>query len=200
VLIVGCGSSPAGERLAASAARERSKSVRHTAGATAASKRQVLAAGRVRHGPRFSIAGERYVSAGRAYLGLEVSVEESERPGPAGGGRGSFAAREDAHGLFTYAIQTGCVPHRYAIVYGLLRAPADTVLVRTSSGVGALRHAAIPSSLVAGGVLVYGQLSEMPSELLLRTRSGELALRERLTGPRTVACRGGAGSSIGTIG
>jgi hypothetical protein len=76
---------------------------------------------------------------------------------------------------------TGCLPQPYAIVYGLLKAPRDTVLARVSGTLVPLRKVAIPARLHAGGVLVYGAFTPMPTELLVRNASGRTVDRRDLS-------------------
>jgi hypothetical protein len=79
-------------------------------------------------------------------------------------------------------MKTGCQPHEFAILYGILKARKDRVLVRTATGLDPLRLARIPSSLHAHGVLAYTALPSVPRELLARKPDGKDVVTEKLTG------------------
>jgi hypothetical protein len=71
--------------------------------------------------------------------------------------------------------------HEYAIVYGVLKDPWSSVLVRTSTALEALQRARVPASLRLGRGLAYIALPAVPVELLVRSRSGKVVARENLT-------------------
>jgi hypothetical protein len=77
-------------------------------------------------------------------------------------------------------MKTACEPHGYAILYGILKAPGDTVLVRGSGVLEPLRRARIPASLHVRGVLAYIALPAVPEELLVRTPTGKTVFTEKL--------------------
>ncbi len=61
---------------------------------------------------------------------------------------------ERAHGgprLFRWKLSHRCPPHEHAILYGVLKHPAASVLARTATGEVALREVPIPARLHAGG-------------------------------------------------
>ncbi len=102
-------------------------------------------------------------------LGSNSAVEAIGERGP----RGASA--------FTPKLKTGCEPGEFAIVYGVLHAPRDVVLVRTASGLVPLRHVSIPKALHAGGVLAYVALTGVPEQLLVRNPRGKTVFSENLT-------------------
>jgi len=77
-------------------------------------------------------------------------------------------------------MKTGCQPHEYAILYGVLKAPTDTVLARSSGSLQPLQRVRIPASLHVRGVLAYIALPALPSEVLVRTPTGKTVLTENL--------------------
>jgi hypothetical protein len=122
-------------------------------------------------GPGFSILGERYRFLAQTHFALEIEIEGS------GGGE---PARGVDQSLFGWSFWSGCRPHEYAVVYGLLKNPRDTAWAQVAGGLRQLRPVLIPWSLHAGGVLVYGVLPRLPSELLVRAPGGGAVLGESL--------------------
>ena len=130
---------------------------------------RTIACGNLPQGTSFSIVSERFSYLGEIQfvLGVEVNGEGEGLP-PAAPAR------------FGVRIKTGCELHEYAIVYGILTAPRDTVLARSSTGLEPLRRVRIPSSFHVRGVLAYIALPAVPSELLVRTPSGKTITTEKL--------------------
>jgi hypothetical protein len=143
---------------------------------------RTLARGVVPGGPAFSIVGKRYRMEGQVHFELTLEVEGK---GGLLGSRGSEAVAQGQlprpASPFSPSIETGCLPHEYAILYGILKAPRDTVVARISGTLQPLRRAPIPTSLHAGGVLVYIVLPAIPSEVLVRTPGGKTVASEQLT-------------------
>jgi hypothetical protein len=168
-------------------------------------------------GPSFTIRAERFRELGVPYFELKADVGE-QRLFSAGGEIGSLFGTESesepgpppglpggairlgglgAGGPFAPHTSDGCEPQPYAIVYGLLKAPRDTVLARVSGKLVPLRKVAIPAPLHAGGVLAYGAFSPLPSELLVRSPTGKLIANEDRSGAAkadTETCEGEAES------
>jgi hypothetical protein len=126
---------------------------------------------RVPGGPAFSIIGQHYSFLGHDYFELSIETEL---------GGGGESPRGKNLGLFAWHLWTGCQPHPYMILYGLLKTPGDAVYARTSGKLSRLRRVAIPKSLHAGGVLVYTASPTVPSELLVRSLSGTTIFTEKL--------------------
>ncbi len=138
---------------------------------------RALVRDRVPGDPEFSIVGEAYRFLGHIYFDLDVKVGN----GFAGAG-GESASGGRRQGLLPWTLWYDCTPHFYAVLYGVLKQPADTaVLARTSGKLHALRRVAIPAHLHAGGVLVYTAAATAPSELVVRDRAGRTILTENLT-------------------
>jgi hypothetical protein len=108
---------------------------------------RTLVHGQVPEGPAFSIQGEAYRFLEHIHFALQVRITNG------GGGGESPSGRKPK--LFSWALWRGCEPHPYAILYGLLKQPGDTVLARMSGTLRPLPHVPIPAHLHAGGVLVY---------------------------------------------
>ncbi len=139
-------------------------------------------------GPAFTIRAERYRELGQIHFELKFTEEPaSEEFFSSDGGGGLFALRgEEGAGppgrqVFESHASSGCEPQPYAIVYGLLKAPRDTVLVRVSGVLVPLRTVAIPAPLHSGGVLAYGAFSPLPTELLVRDAHSRTVGRKDLS-------------------
>jgi len=126
--------------------------------------------------PAFTIRGEHYRKLGTEHFELKFEAANEERLFGGGGGGGGFggsvAVPNGARALEPMA-SDGCEPQPYAIIYGLLRTPRDTVLARVSGNLVPLRKVTIPTREDAGGVLVYGAFSPLPTELVIRNENGK---------------------------
>jgi hypothetical protein len=160
---------------------------------------RTIASGSLPQGPSFSISGERSrsfsiggkrstsISATRFDLSVEVAPEGEG--GDLISGAGGIALIGSSVGgsptpkssPFVLQMSTGCLPHEYAILFGVLRAPADTVLARSSGSLQPFQRARIPAGLHVHGVLAYIPLAAVPSEVLVRTPTGKTVLTENLT-------------------
>lgn len=112
-----------------------------------------LAVDRVPEGAEFAIIGQRYTRAGHDYLSLSTHFEnpgEVDRGGSGTGGGGPGS------GLLEANHEEGCEIHPYAIFYGILTRPSDSVVLRGDGRRFPTRRAALPASLHTAGVLVYG--------------------------------------------
>ncbi len=148
-------------------------------------------------GPTYTIVGEAYRFLGHLYFDLKVHVKTKAESEFGGGGVSFLVSRTgEKPSPYTPQFETVCKPHPYEIVYGLLKAPRDTVLARSVSGTSTpLREVVIPPSEHAHGELVYGALSTAPIELQVRAPSGRTVATEKLEGVATEAfetCEGEA--------
>jgi hypothetical protein len=126
--------------------------------------------------PAFTIRGERFRKLGVEHFELKFEASNEERLFGSGEGDRVFAGNVAVpNGDRTLEPETssGCEPQPYAIIYGLLKAPHDTVLARVSGHLVPLRKVAIPAREHADGVLVYGAFSPLPTELMIRNASGK---------------------------
>jgi hypothetical protein len=147
--------------------------------------RRTIATAGLPEGPRFSIVGERFSFGGETHLELRAEVVVQEDEGvlgdltrESGGGRSSTAKPSP----FSLETKTGCHPHEYALLYGILKAPADTVLARVAGALRPFQRAQIPRSLHAHGVLAYTALAVEPSEVIVRTPAGKTVFSKSLAG------------------
>lgn len=127
--------------------------------------------------PTFTIRGEHFRKLGIEHFELKFEASNEERlfgGGEGSGGFGGSVAVPNGSGRTLEPMaSSGCEPQPYAIIYGLLKAPRDTVLARVSGKLVPLHKVAIPAREHAGGVLVYGAFSPLPTELIIRDASGE---------------------------
>jgi hypothetical protein len=132
--------------------------------------------------PAFTIQAERYRKLGHVYFELQLQ-DSDEEPllGPGGGDFEASVAVPRNWRVLQPEASSGCEPQPHVIIYGLLKAPEDSVLARVSGTLIPLRKVAIPAHLHAGGVLVYGALSPLPTELLVRDPNGKTIDRMNLT-------------------
>jgi hypothetical protein len=146
--------------------------------------------------PAFTIRAESYRKLGSAHF--ELKLKESNEELILGQGGGSIEADitvPRGWRVFQPQASSGCQPQPYVIIYGLLKAPGDSVLARVSGTLVPLRKVVIPAHLHAGGVLAYGELSPLPTELLVRDASGRTIDRANLADPAktdTETCEGEA--------
>lgn len=149
--------------------------------------------------PSFTIRAERYRKLGKVYF--ELKLQESNEELILGSGGGSIEANvavPRGWRVFQPLTSSGCRPQPYAIVYGLLKAPGDSVLARVSGTLVPLRKVVIPARLHAGGVLAYGAFSPLPTELLIRDGRGRTIDRANLAEAarsNTETCEGEAEGS-----
>lgn len=154
---------------------------------------RTLVRDRVPDGPAFSIIGERYRFLGKVYFELKANVEETSEPGSAAIGGSSVTFGANKPSMLDWQTETGCDPHPYVILYSLLSAPADTVLLGTKGKLSAAHRVTIPTSLHAGGILIYAALPAGPSELVIRSPNGKTLSTEKLdqlTTETTETCQG----------
>jgi hypothetical protein len=184
VAVGGCGGSGAHRKIVAGSA-----TIKYLGGSHS------VVSARVPSGPAFSIAAQRYLFWGRHHLELSVHFAQPARVQAEGS-----SWRQGAEPL-EWGTQSGCAGHPFVIVYGLLKAPADSVFIRVSGKLVELRKASLPASLHTGGLLVYGTSSRSVSGLLTETNTGRMTVHEQpgiTVQPISGAChrRGGTGLAI----
>lgn len=149
--------------------------------------KRTLARGSAPQGPSFSIAGERYRLFGRTYTQLKlrtgealVSSDEGEEEAPSEGPSGSYVIPVRRTTPLDSEVTASCHPHEFAIFYGLLKQPRDTVLAKVAGKLVPVLRVLIPSSLHAGGVLVYLASISQPEEVLVRSPNGRIVMNDDL--------------------
>jgi hypothetical protein len=145
----------------------------------------VIGHGQVPHGPRFLIFGRRSpIFAGSGKLGSRLLSARRIEIKALVLNMGATLSNEDEarlvtldrnqrSRLFSWQLATGCQPHEYAILYGLLREPQDHVFARTASGLVSLRRVRMPASFNTKDVLAYAVLPSVPSEAVARSQAGK---------------------------
>jgi len=131
-----------------------------------------IVSSRIPRGPRFQIDGELDRFMGRLESRFDILVLSSE-PGIQGLGEEVLIGRQRPAGPLEVKSEVGCRPREYAVLYGLLKAPEDTVLAKTRSGFKPFHTVRIPRKLHVHGVLAYIALDSMPSRVIVRSPSGK---------------------------
>ncbi|HSZ12543.1 MAG TPA: hypothetical protein VK790_00725 [Solirubrobacteraceae bacterium] len=152
--------------------------------------------------PAFTIRAESYRELGVPYFELSLEREgEGETLFGENGANAIEQALEQPPGLrgrlpvFKAQAAAGCKPQPYVILYGLLRAPRDTVLALVSGKLVPLRTVAIPAHLHAHGMLAYGVFSPLPTEVVIHNARGATVASESLSqaaAEATETCEGEA--------
>jgi hypothetical protein len=131
-----------------------------------------LVSGHLPHHVPFVILAFRARFMGRVDVSIHAQVLNPE---PFGGGFvGPIETRPEGRRRrpIKLEVQPGCLPHEYALLFGVLKAPQDTVLAKTGHGLKAFRLARLPSKLHLHGVLAYLGLPAIPSEVIVRSPDG----------------------------
>jgi hypothetical protein len=81
---------------------------------------------------------------------------------------------------FPWSLKVGCAPHPYAILYGILAPPGESVTARTPQGSVALNVVPVAPSVHAKGPLVYGVFEALPTELVVSGAGGATLYTESL--------------------
>jgi hypothetical protein len=134
-----------------------------------------LAKGSVPDGEPFTIQGTSFASTLNLELGPGVQGH-GEEESVISVGPGSRVKPK----AFPWSLTMECQPHEFAILYGILAAPGDSVLARMPAGLIPLTTVAIAPDLHSGGPLVYGVFSTLPSELVVLRSDGSVLYTESL--------------------
>ncbi len=95
----------------------------------------------------------------------------------------------EASKAFPWSLSIGCTPHPYAILYGILVPPGESVVTQTPQGAVALNVVPVEPRVHAKGPLVYGVFSELPSELTVLGANGSTVYTENLQAQATEAAQ-----------
>jgi hypothetical protein len=95
----------------------------------------------------------------------------------------------DVAKAFPWSLSIGCTPHPYAILYGILAPPGESVTARTPQGAVPLNVVPLIPRLHAKGPLVYGAFSALPSELTVLGANGSTVYTENLQAKATEAAQ-----------
>jgi hypothetical protein len=129
-----------------------------------------LSSGRTPEGETFTISAFGSFN-GQPSLSVNTGVDPELNEIPIGPG----AAK-----AFPWSLSIGCTPHPYAILYGILAPPGESVTAHTPQGAVALNVVGIEPRLHAKGPLLYGVFSALPSELTVLGANGSTVYTENL--------------------
>jgi hypothetical protein len=138
-----------------------------------------LATGRTPEGEPFTL---RAVSGfgGEPFVSVDTGVNPE---------LSDIADRPDTPKAFPWSLSIGCAPHPYAILYGILAPPGQSVTAQTPQGAVSLNVVPIEPHLRAKGPLVYGVFSALPSELAVLGANGSAVYTENLQEQATQAAQ-----------
>jgi hypothetical protein len=138
-----------------------------------------LATGRTPEGETFTISAFGSLN-GEPFLSVDTGVDPDIN---------EITAGPEATKAFPWSLSVGCAPHPYAILYGILHAPGESVTARTPQGVVALNVVPFEPRLHAKGQLAYGVFSALPSELTVLAANGSTVYTESLQARATEAAQ-----------
>jgi hypothetical protein len=138
-----------------------------------------LANGRTPEGETFTITAFGSLN-GEPFLSADTGVDP---------GLNAPAIGLGASKAFPWSLSIGCAPHPYAILYGILMPPGESVVARTPQGAVALNVVPVEPRVHAKGPLVYGVFSALPSELTVLGANGSTLYTENLQAKATEAAQ-----------
>ncbi|HEY7935204.1 MAG TPA: hypothetical protein VID48_15400 [Solirubrobacteraceae bacterium] len=156
---------------------------------------RLLVHGALPTGGGFSIVAERYRFQGRIYFDLSAGLQRSvvRHEEFQSGGGSSFSPTQSTE-FFPFSQMVACSRHPVILLWGLLRASSDTVLVGSGGKPHPLARVMIPADLDAGGELAYGLLKSA-STLIVKNSAGKTVEEHRLDAPPgRRSCTGGSES------
>jgi hypothetical protein len=136
-----------------------------------------LASGRTPEGETFTISAFGSLN-GEPFLSVDSGVNPEFNEPPIG---------RDAGKVFPWSLAIGCTPHPYAILYGILVSPGESVVAQTSQGAIPLNVVPVEPRVQAKGPLVYGVFSALPSVLTVLGANGSTVYTENLQAKATEA-------------
>jgi hypothetical protein len=138
-----------------------------------------LASGHTPEGETFTISTFRSIN-GEPSLSVDTGVDpELQEPAIGLGFRSTFR----------WSLSIGCTPHPYAILYGIVVPPGQSVVARTPQGPVALNVVPLEPRLHANGSLAYGVFNALPSELTVLGSGGSAVYAENLQAKVTEAAQ-----------
>jgi hypothetical protein len=136
-----------------------------------------LANGRTPEGEPFTITAFGSLN-GEPFLSVDTGVDPD---------LSEIAIPPEAPKAFPWSLSIGCAPHPYAILYGILSPPGNSVVARTLQGAVPLNVVPVLPRLHARGPLVYGVFNALPSELTVLGAGGSTVYTENLQTKATEA-------------
>jgi hypothetical protein len=141
-----------------------------------------LAQGQLPRQRTFAIFGERYRFWGRVYFSLEIDVNRPGAPSNAGTeGTATLNLTQSPGALAVGTLTVDCSARPSTLVFGLLRASSDHVVVLRGGRTDVPQRVAIPGILHARGTLIYA-LADQPGQLVVRQPDGTPIVDDRLLG------------------
>lgn len=141
--------------------------------------RTEIASGRTPEGEPFTIGAFGSLND-EPFLSVDIGVDP---------GLDEIAIGPGAAKAFPWSLSIGCAPHPYAILFGILAPPGESVVARTPQGAVALNLVALEPRVHAKGPLVYGVFSALPSELTVLAANGSTLYTENLQAKATEAAQ-----------
>jgi hypothetical protein len=138
-----------------------------------------LASGRTPEGEPFTISAFGSIN-GEPGLSVDTGVDPELN---------EIATGPGVSKAFTWSLSIGCAPHPYAILYGILMPPGESVVARTAQGTVALNIVPVEPRVRAKGPLVYGVFTVLPSELTVLGTNGSTVYTENLQAKATEAAQ-----------
>jgi hypothetical protein len=138
-----------------------------------------LASGRTPGGEPFTISAFGSLNGG-PFLSVDTGVDPELN---------EIAIGLGASKAFPWSLSIGCAPHPYAILYGILMPPGESVVAQTAQGTVALNIVPVEPRVHAKGPLVYGVFSALPSELTVLGANGSTVYTENLQAKATEAAQ-----------
>jgi hypothetical protein len=138
-----------------------------------------LVAGHLRNGMRFEISAFETRFMGRIESKIRATVFNPE-PFISGVFSSQLVSGSEpgSRGPLKLETETGCPPRGYALLFGLLKAPEDTILAKTRGHSEPFRIVHPPASAHLHGVLAYLALPGLPDEVIVRSPEGKIVLRK----------------------
>jgi hypothetical protein len=138
-----------------------------------------LASGLTPEGEPFTISAFGSINGERG-LSVDIGVDP---------GLNEPAIGLGASKAFPWSLSIGCAPRPYAILYGILMPPGESVVARTAQGTVALNIVPVEPYVHAKGPLVYGVFNALPTELTVLGANGSTVYSENLQAKATEAAQ-----------
>jgi hypothetical protein len=142
--------------------------------------RTELASGLTPDGEPFTISTHGSINDEEPFLSIDTGVDPE---------LDEIAIGPSAARAFSWSLSIGCAPHPYAILYGILVPPGESVMARTPQGAVALNLVPVEPRVHTKGPLVYGVFGALPSELTVLGANGSTLYTENLQAKATEAAQ-----------
>ena len=139
----------------------------------------VLAGGHTPEGQAFTISTLGSIN-GEPFLSVDAGLDPQLGEPASGLTKGK---------AFAWSLKLSCAPHPYAILYGFLLSPGESVVARTPEGAIALNVVPVEPRVRAKGPLVFGVFGALPSELTVLGANGSTVYAENLQSEATEAAQ-----------